>query len=74
VKSLHDLRALEQVQPATEREALALIENQQLYGRGLSWNDIQLLASSLIHHVPLWTRDRRLREAADSLHAAWQVA
>ncbi|MEN3940911.1 type II toxin-antitoxin system VapC family toxin [Prosthecobacter sp. SYSU 5D2] len=69
---LTDLRALERVEPATEREALVLIENRRLYGRGIGWNDIQLLASCLIHQVPLWTHDRRLKEAAQELGCAWK--
>jgi predicted nucleic acid-binding protein len=69
--TLNDLRSMAQVPPATEREALALIDNQKLFGAGLSWCDVQLLASCLIHHVPLWTRDKRLREAARKLHCSW---
>ncbi len=69
---LTDLRELERVEPATERESLVLIENRHLYGRGIGWNDIQLLASCLIHRVPLWTHDRRLKEAAEELGCAWQ--
>lgn len=68
---LHDLREMEMVQPATERESLALIENRRLFGRGIGWNDIQILASCQIHHVPLWTSDRRLREAAVELGCSW---
>lgn len=68
---LADLRELERVEPATEKEALVLIENRKLYGRGLGWNDIQLLASCLIHRVPLWTKDRRLHEVAVELGCAW---
>jgi predicted nucleic acid-binding protein len=67
-----DLQALERVEPATEREALVLIGNRRLYGRGLGWNDIQLLASCLIHQVRLWTHDRRLNEAAQELGCAWK--
>ncbi|TDU72966.1 hypothetical protein EI77_01432 [Prosthecobacter fusiformis] len=69
---LTDLRELERVEPATESEALVLIENRKLYGRGIGWNDIQLLASCLIHQVPLWTHDRRLHEAAVELGCAWK--
>jgi predicted nucleic acid-binding protein len=67
----HDLRAMALVPPVTERESLALIENQKLFGKGLSWGDVQLLASCLIHHVPLWTKDKRLREAARKLRCSW---
>jgi len=69
---LGDLRELERVEPATERESLVLIENRKLYGRGIGWNDIQLLASCLIHGVPLWTHDKRLHDAAVELGCAWK--
>lgn len=71
---LTDLREMPIIQPATERESLVLIENRRLFGRGIGWNDIQLLASCLIHNVPLWTSDRRLREAAEELGCAWSGA
>ncbi len=71
---LADLREMEVVPSATERESLVLIENRKLYGRGIGWNDIQLLASCLINYIPLWTSDRRLREAAEELGCAWEVA
>jgi predicted nucleic acid-binding protein len=70
---LADLRSLEQVPPATEGEALALIENQKLFGKGLSWNDVQLLAACLIQHVPLWTHDRRLADQAKRLGCNWKA-
>lgn len=70
-ETLTDLRAMALVPPATERESLALIENQKLFGKGLSWGDVQLLASCLIHHVPLWTKDKRLRDTARKLHCSW---
>ena len=69
---LADLREMQIIQAATERESLGLIENRHLYGRGIGWNDIQILASCLINHVPLWTCDRRLQEAAEELGCAWQ--
>ncbi len=69
---LTDLREMQMVQPATERESLVLIENRRLYGRGIGWNDIQILASCLINHVPFWTSDCRLRQAAEELGCAWQ--
>ena len=48
-------------------EALALLENRMLWGRGLGWTDIQLLASTLVSGTMLWTRDRLLRRTADQL-------
>jgi predicted nucleic acid-binding protein len=69
--TLADLRAIYRIHAATEVETLTLIENHHLYGKGVGWNDVQLLASALIHHVPLWTRDKRLREIARKLHCSW---
>jgi predicted nucleic acid-binding protein len=48
-------------------EAMAFLENRMLWGRGLGWTDIHLLASSLVSRTMLWTRDHLLRQAADEL-------
>lgn len=72
-QTLEHLRAMEIVPQATEREALVLIENQRLSGKGLSWNDIQLLAACLIGDVPLWTKDKRLKHEAGRLGCGWEI-
>ena len=48
-------------------EAFALLENKTLWGRGLGWTDIHLLASTLVSRTMLWTRDRLLRHTARQL-------
>jgi predicted nucleic acid-binding protein len=53
-------------------EALALLENRMLWGRGLGLTDIQLLASALVSRTMLWTRDHLLRQIADQLSLAWK--
>ena len=58
---------LPRVDEVSFEEALALVENSTLWGRGLGWTDIQLLASALVYRVTLWTRDRLLRETAGQL-------
>jgi len=68
-QTLNDLRNLPRVKHATEQESLALTENHSLYGCGLSWNDIQLLASALVNNTPLWTNDQRLDTIAKDLNA-----
>ena len=55
-------------------EVLALIASRDLHGRGLGIVDVHLLASVLL--VPgteLWTRDRALARAAQSLSVAWDA-
>ncbi|MBU4459655.1 MAG: type II toxin-antitoxin system VapC family toxin [Verrucomicrobia bacterium] len=64
------LSSLPSVEVASHAEALHLIEVNQLNGRGLGWVDVHILASALLHHAALWTRDRRLQTAAKTLGIA----
>ena len=52
---------------ASNEEVMHLIERHKLDGKGLSWIDAHLLASALLDHVPLWTRDRMLAASARAL-------
>ena len=42
-------------------------EQGELFGRGLGWIDVHLLASVLINGCGLWTLDRRLHRVAGEL-------
>jgi predicted nucleic acid-binding protein len=64
---LSDLEALPAAPVATHTETLHLIDSRRLFGRGLGWVDLHLLASALISNCKLWTLDRRLRAAAENL-------
>jgi predicted nucleic acid-binding protein len=56
--SLHSFPVL------THDEVMALVSGRQLWGRGLSAVDVQLLGSvALVGGARLWTRDRRLAAA-----------
>jgi predicted nucleic acid-binding protein len=62
------LRSLPQVETALEDEVFSLIENKKLYGVGLGFVDLHLLASALIYNVQLWTRDKSLNKVAVELN------
>lgn len=65
------LAGLESVPVATHDEVLYLVDAHSLYGRGLSLVDAHLLASvRLSPRAKLWTRDRKLGSAAESLNVA----
>ncbi|MBN2561686.1 MAG: type II toxin-antitoxin system VapC family toxin [Phycisphaerae bacterium] len=64
------LRALPQAQLAMHDEVLHLVNSKKLHGKGLGWVDAHILASSLLSHTGLWTKDRRLAAAARTLHIA----
>jgi len=65
-------RNLPQLAAATDAEALLFLERHRLWGRGIGYIDLLLLASvSLQGEALLWTRDRRLRETAENLGLAF---
>lgn len=69
---MHDfMQRLPKVEEAEPMEALVLIERRNLWGIGLQWNDVLILASAKISGVALWTLDRRLAKAAEDLGVAW---
>jgi predicted nucleic acid-binding protein len=62
------LKDLPRAGVATDDEVLFFIERHTLMGRGLGFVDVHLLASVALHGTArLWTRDKPLRAAADSL-------
>jgi predicted nucleic acid-binding protein len=65
LRLLHDLP---QATVATGTELLQFIEHHELYGLGIAYVDAQLLAATMLSDdATLWTNDRRLRAAAQSL-------
>lgn len=72
---LADLDMLPRAPVADHHEVLSLIENSQLFGTGVGYVDAHLLASTLLHDEgQLWTRDKRLRAAAERLGIAFPAA
>ena len=56
---------------AYAEDVLRLIEAERLFGSGVGYVDAHLLASArLTPGASLWTRDRKLREAAERLRVA----
>ncbi|HEX8766926.1 MAG TPA: hypothetical protein VF714_01075 [Jatrophihabitans sp.] len=61
--------------PATHAEVMTLIDARQLWGLGIGYVDGHLLAAVLLtdDDTSLWTRDRRLRSAAQALGRAAEL-
>jgi predicted nucleic acid-binding protein len=65
---LEALDGLPCVRIADDREVRGLVGAHRLWGRGLGWTDVNVLASTLVTPgCRLWTRDKRLRLAAIEL-------
>ena len=68
------LSVLPSASVATHEEALRLLSDRQLPGRGLGWIDVHLPASALLSGATLWTRDRVLETTAAALGASYRTA
>lgn len=65
------LRDLPQATVAEDTEVAGFIEQHRLFGLGIGYVDVHLLASvKLTPGASLWTRDRRLTEVATRLGSA----
>jgi predicted nucleic acid-binding protein len=67
VELLFDFNALPRAARASDAEVMHLIEVRRLWGRGLGWTDMHLLASALVSGSRLWTLDKKLESAASGL-------
>jgi predicted nucleic acid-binding protein len=66
------MQALPRLTPVPHGEVMSLVSERQLWGRGLGWVDVNLLAAALVARAGLWTMDRRLRRVASSLEVGWE--
>jgi len=67
------LQALPQISLIEFEEFLYFIEQNQLYGKGIGFVDIHLLASAILDHIPLWTADKRLQAASAELNLKYKI-
>ncbi len=68
---MRSLRALPEATVATEGEVLTFIESRTLFGRGIGYVDICLLAATRVTaNTWLWTNDKKLRAVASDLGLA----
>lgn len=66
-RTVKDLMTLPTLQETSYQETHTLLESHELWGKGIQWNDLVILASALTSPgTLLWTQDKRLsRIAAD---------
>jgi predicted nucleic acid-binding protein len=63
---------MRQVSMVPHAEVVAFVRSRALYGRGVGWIDVHLLASAIVGRLPLWTADSRLFALAKELGVAYQ--
>jgi predicted nucleic acid-binding protein len=64
---LSHLNSLPAVKLASHMEALQFMDQHRLWGLGLGWIDVHLLASALLSDCLFWTLDKPLARAAAGL-------
>lgn len=73
-KIIDSLLKMPRPKVASEAEVLSLIRNRFLAGSGIGYVDAHLLASArLTPECRLWTRDKRLRRAAEAMGVAYAL-
>lgn len=71
-QTIQDLRAFQTIKPASDDEALLLIQHHKLWTKGLQWNDLIILASVITTPgTLLWTQNRRLSEIAQQFSVSY---
>jgi predicted nucleic acid-binding protein len=64
---LSHLNSLPAAAIATHDEAMQFMDRHRLWGRGLGWIDVHLLASALLSDCRFWTLDKSVARAAAEL-------
>ena len=60
--------------PGTRDDVLDFIVTNPRYGRGVEWNDLQVLVAARLSGNPLWSLDARLATAAIELGVAYVIS
>jgi predicted nucleic acid-binding protein len=68
--TLELLQQLRSVTVAEHDEVMTFIRAQKLYGRGVGYVDVHLLAGAAIDQCQFWTLDKRLNAVAASIAIA----
>ena len=61
------LQSLPMLDVVEHEELLLFIEHNKLMGTGLGFVDVHLLAATILAGIPLWTQDKKLKQACSRL-------
>ena len=62
------MQALPMLDVIEHEELLLFIEHNQMMGIGLGFVDVHLVAAAMLAGIPLWTQDKKLRQACSQLN------
>ena len=67
-------KQMHQASTVPHGEVISLVCDRHLYGRGVGWIDMHLLASALVGRMRLWTVDSRFAAVAQEVGIAYEIA
>ena len=72
-KLLAAYERMHQASTVAHREVIVFVRDRGLYGRGVGWIDMHLLASALVGRMRLWTIDPRFAAVAQEVGVAYEI-
>ena len=67
IEILYLMQSLPMLDSVEHDELLVFIEENKLMGKGLGFVDVHLMASAVLAGTPLWTQDKKLKQACARL-------
>ncbi len=65
---------MHQAETVRHREVVQFVQRHRLFGRGVGWVDLHLLASALVGGFRIWTADPRFAAVAQELRVVYTHA
>ncbi len=62
------MQALPMLDGVEQEELLLFIKHNKMMGKGLGFVDVHLLAAAMLAGIPLWTQDKKLKQACSQLN------
>jgi predicted nucleic acid-binding protein len=71
-KFLDEYERMRHVEVVPHRDVVSFVRGRGLYGRGVGWIDIHLLASAIVGRLQLWTADPRFAVVAKEMGVGFE--
>ena len=69
---LAEYERMDQASVVPHSDVVAFVRDRKLYGRGIGWIDVHLVASALVGRLELWTTDPALATVAKELGISYE--
>jgi predicted nucleic acid-binding protein len=67
-------RQMHQAEPVPHEEVVEFVRDRRLFGRGVGWIEVHLLASAMVGRFQIWTADPRFAGLAQELRLSYDLS